>query len=661
MRSTGFGRLVVSLGGALPYAGIAVSLGAFVLVVALGRPHLGLKGLYIALPIIMASVWLLRCRGRDRVDAPDKAPTVQLSSLRFMQLAALNAVIFITSITVLAVSETRPPGYFVLMAAFSGIVLIQILGTKDQTGWQKGIIIGQLLMMGVNLTWSITLNYPLFIGGTDIPSHLHFIESILGSSRITDAMWRYEEFPLYHIGMASGIHVLGTDLINGYFILAALTYVPAILFAYLVFKAVTGNEWLSLVACFLFSLSGEFLYYGAYMVPRALAFVIFTIILYLLFRRPRTRETVAVLGLCTVTLVMTHQTTLAYVAGILALLVASMWLLSRPGPSPQVRFPAIYLGMLVGGFIVYLVAVARDFLAYIPRLLDLELITTISLRDILAPPTEAGPGAAAGSALSFMSTRADIMLFLFFAWLGLGYMLRRGRARAATTVAAIGTVGLACLVFYIPGPAHMLSGLVHQLLIYRIALPLTIFMSLAMAYGVVMLARELSAAKATRARRAAVPAIMTLLVAFAFSSAAHVNSTYDVPQFRTPDTGERRYYTEAELTAFSFVVDRVPTERPVHSDYLAARYFFPVHPRRVITQPDISYIEGDYVLLRAGELKERWLLFRGEAVGFRSEFYQYTVDPASPDEDILLHLASSDRIYENGENQIYALPVEWNT
>lgn len=650
---------VVRLGELLPYIGIVVVTAAFFLVIGLGRLDLSLRGLYLAIPIIIASIWLIRRKNLSEVAVEEDAPSVALSSSRFTQLTLLNALIFIVSIIMLLASETRPLGYFILMAAFAGIVFVQILGMTNHSSWQKGIILGELILLALNFIWSITLKYPLYFGGTDILPHLYFIDSILQSSHVTNAMGSYQYFPLYHIFLASGVEVLGLGLRDAFFILVALAYMPAILFAYLIFKSITGNERLSLIACLLFSVSGEFIFYGGYMVARALAFVLFMIIFYLLFRQPRSKGIIAILALSTVTIILTHQVTLIFLSVILALFVGFQWLLARPqaNPGSRIKFTWIYLAIFVPAFVSYWFIGAGGFGQRLISSLEMFESTYIPPTNI--PPTNIPPGGVTPLQLvvPYLVTIKDHiaeMLFLFFAWLGFAYLLRRATNKKYITCAAIGLLGLTCLVVYLPNPIHLLPQFNSIFQASRMVLLLTAFMSLAMAYGIVVLARSFKKNNGTLLRKTMILTITVLVVAFSFFSIACVKNASDAPSFRNPYFGERRYFTVAELSAFSFVQQHIPSETPIYSDNFAMRYFVG-RPADAITQADISYIKEGCLLLRTGELEDRWLAFCAGTYGFMGIPYKYNLETAEPNNNILNYLSSEERIYDNTGNQIYMM------
>lgn len=638
---------VVRLGRRLPYIGIVTVTVAFFLVIGLWQLGLGLRGLYLAIPIIIASVWLIRKKKKNlsEITAEADTPSVALSSSRFTQLTLLNALIFITSVILLFLSETRPVGYFILMALFGGIVFVQILGMTNHSSWQKGIILGELILLALNLTWGVTLKYPLYFGETDILVHLNFIDSILQSSHVTDVMGSYQYFPLYHISLASGVELLGVSLRDGFFILAALAYVPTILVAYLILKSVTGSERLSLIACFLFSVNAEFIYYGGYMATRSLAFVFVMIILYLLFRQPHSVGRIALLVLFSGTIILTHQTTLVYISVILALFVGFQWLMARPqsNPGSQIKFTSIYLAIFVAAFVSYWFIGTGGFVQ--------EAVSSVEIPDLINIPPQVevpgGVGLNVLAALAFIKDNIAKMLFLFFAWLGFAYLLSRATNKKYITPTAIGLLGLVCLIVYLPNPIHLLPLFTERFLIYRIPLLLTVFMSLVMAYGIVILTKDFRKNNGRLLKKATIPIITVLMVAFLFFSVGALKNASDVPSLRGPCS--RRYFTVAELSALSFVQQEIPSEICLYSDYLARRYFVGRNAT-TITYPDISYIEEGWVLLRTGELEDRWLLFsRG------GKIYKYNLEGVEPKDDIFTYLARENKVYGDGTSQSYII------
>ena len=638
---------VVRLGRRLPYIGIVTVTVAFFLVIGLWQLGLGLRGLYLAIPIIIASVWLIKKRKKNlsEITAEEDTPSVALSSSRFTQLTLLNALIFITSVILLFLSETRPVGYFILMALFGGIVFVQILGMSNHSSWQKGIVLGELVLLALNLIWSVTLKYPLYFGETDILVHLNFIDSILQSSHVTDVMGNYQYFPLYHISLASGVELLGVSLRDGFFILAALAYVPTILFAYLILKLVTGSERLSLIACFLFSVSGEFIYYGGYMVTRSLAFVFVMIILYLLLRQPRSVGRIALLVLFSGTIILTHQTTLVYISVILALFVGFQWLMARPqsNPGSQIKFTSIYLAIFVAAFVSYWFIGTGGFVQEVTS--SVEVSNGINIPSQVEVP--GGVGSNVLAALAFIKDNIAKMLLLFFAWLGFAYLLSRATNKKYITPTAIGLLGLVCLIVYLPNPIHLLPQFTKVFFIYRIPLLLTVFMSLVMAYGIVILTKDFRKNNGRLLKKATIPIIIVLMVAFLFFSVGAMKNASDVPSLR--GASGRHYFTVAELSALSFVQQKIPSEIRLYSDYLARRYFVGRNAT-TITHPDISYIEEGSLLLRTGELEDRWLLFsRGGTI------YKYNLEGAEPKDDIFTYLARENKVYDDGTSQSYII------
>ena len=152
---------------------------------------------------------------------------------------------------------------------------------------------------------------------------------------------------------------------------------------------------------------------------------------------------------------------------------------------------------------------------------------------------------------------------------------------------------------------------------------------------------------------------MVMMVAFSFFSITCVKNASDVPDLRGPYFGERGYFTEAELSAFTFVQEGIPSESEtlLYSDFLARRYFAD-RPAGIIAQPNISYIKQGYLLLRTGELEARWLLFFGRSLGFSAEFYKYNLETIEPEDDIFAYLALEDRVYDNRTNQVYLISTE---
>jgi len=326
--------------------------------------------------------------------------------------------------------------------------------------------------------------------------------------------------------------------------------------------------------------------------------------------------------------------------------VGFQWLMARPqsNPGSQIKFTSIYLAIFVAAFVSYWFIGTSGFVQ--------EAASSVEVSDLvnIAPPVEVSGGVGSNVlvALAFIKDNIAKMLFLFFAWLGFAYLLSRATNKTYITPTAIGLLGLLLLIVYLPNPLHLLPQFTDLFLIDRIPLLLTVFMSLAMAYGVVLLAESLKKNKIRLVKKMTIPIIIVLMVAFLFFSVAAMKNASDIPSLRGAVVG-RHYFTVAELSALSFVQQKIPSEITLYSDYYARRYFVDL-PTSIIAQPDVSYIEEGWVLLRTGELEDRWLLFwQGGTI------YKYNLEGAEPKDDIFTYLARENKVYDDGTSQSYII------
>lgn len=116
----------------------------------------------------------------------------------FLFLLALFFFCFSISLILLDVLNVRPIIYYGITTFLATSILLEIL-LFNSTKNKPAIILLQIMMLALNITWGVSLKYFYFIGRTDPLVHAWFIDNLINHGNITDVFGVYKPFPLWHI------------------------------------------------------------------------------------------------------------------------------------------------------------------------------------------------------------------------------------------------------------------------------------------------------------------------------------------------------------------------------------------------------------------------------------------------------------------------------
>ncbi|KCZ71727.1 hypothetical protein ANME2D_01781 [Candidatus Methanoperedens nitroreducens] len=520
------------------------------------------------------------------------------------------------------------------------ILFLEILSCKNN--FDKHLILIQIILLQLNLIWGQNLKYFFVFGYTDIFVHLYYIQSILDSFHITDAMDYYEYAPIYYIFNAMGIIIMGINTNVAFFILTALSYVPSTLFIYLIFKSLTKNEKISLLGVLFFAISRKFIFHGTYVIPLSLGFVIFLIIVFLLIKtneikifRSKTLFNLFLI-LFSFILIIEHQTTTIFVAFILLLLLLSEILIYKKDYIISRKYVLLFIcGFLAHWFFVQYVMVAN---------------TVYQMKKSVLYDNEVFSGALPITLGEFLLNSIDYMLIVFLAFIGIFcayYTADIHKNRIRNIVLLILPIAI---FFYIPGPAGLLGEI---FLTNRLPLLMMPFVVLAMAFGTIYLYTILYN-KNSRDRAIGISILIVGFFAF-FSMFNSVNS----PELNISwlNIESDLYFNEAEISGFSFLEGIFNNSiDAVYSDYHTwnyfSRYLSHFSKSYIIEQTDVGYINKGYIVLRIEEFKDKLLwLTEGRIVGIKGpKLYRYKY---SESDELIPTSELNQKIYDNSFISIY--------
>ena len=455
----------------------------------------------------------------------------------------------------------------------------------------------------------------------------------------------YVHFPLYHIWIALSSHVMAIDIQTTLFLITCPVYVIAIIFLYYLFKQVTVSAQISLLACLLYSIDSTVTFYGAYMVTRAAAYIGFVILLYLLiFREKRSdicnsKNTLfRVLAiLMTVYILLVHQVSTPMILSILLLLLCCEWFV---GSEKHLRSSFFVFEVVV--FLAYWLYVAFDFSNQLG-------ISRIRL-DVFQTPI-AMESVRPYSPLAFLFNNVDILVFLFFAIVGIGYLLWKQKPAYASV---LGLFALITIIFYIPTPLKTLWQIVWFIPLNRLMLFISPFMAIIMGWG---LHTMLGYLQRRSSAKIAISTVLLLFIVYCCGATGIIMAEED-PESRIS-------FTSGELDGFDHISSYVPYGSTLYSDYYTSRYFnkrfseadilgIPFYNSMPIgSVMDLPSYKEAYVIIPYSQFQEYGLIFRkGNELNPEGVPYPYL-----PSNETVLtltsNLAQKDKIFSSKFIELY--------
>lgn len=590
-------KLKLSPAVLLPYLIIVAMLIGFLLAFSLNRLDFAIRGLGIAIPALLSALLLLKIYRRDlNLDNP-----IHTFSCNKKTLMLLFGILYAISVCTLLLTSYRPWYYFVVISALYILIFIQIF-SKNMT---PATILLEITFIMMNLIYGVTLKYPLYFGWTDTLGHIFLSEVTYLSGHVIpeDLSISYAYFPLYHIFISESSYILGLDIKTSLFIVTCIPYVITVIFIYYIFNQIIQNKQISLLACILYSMSSVVVYYGTYMVTRTLAFVGFIILLYLLYKGAEGKNNKVVYKvlaiLMAVFLILVHQVSMPQIVILLSILLVCEWIINDKKYLKTNFF--MLLNVMFLGYWIYM------------AWLFMKHVIKTHIRPIYFEQPVIKSSIQPGNELSFLVTNIDSFMLVFFALIGIGYILWKGKPKYASV---FGLFALVTLILYIPNPLQTLWQTMNLFRFDRFMLFISPFMALVMGWGIYIFYNYLL--KKNVSKKICSVIIILMVAGFCFTSVVQQNAK-DCEDF--PWEQHRRYFSNEELQGFNYIFEHVPYGSTLYSDYYTERFFsqrefsksknlgLPFYSsRRIPSVNDISECKG-YITIRDKEFSNAGLRF----------------------------------------------------
>ncbi len=614
----------------------------FLWMFATGKLGYALRGLFTGIPAILSCLFIMFIYKKDvSLHDIDVYPSLSTKSLTY-----LFGIFYISSLVVLLLFQgSRPSYYFILILGLYLSIFFQIFSKNVN----PSLILAESFLVAANLIYSVTLNYDFYFGTTDILPHIFLSEvTAMSGQTIPTSLSDYAYFPLYHVFIAEASELLNISTKTSLFLVTAPIYAVTIIFLYYLFNYITNNRQISLLSCVLFSASSVVLYYGTNVITRTMAFIMFIILLYLVYgvNFKKDKLSLKVLSvIVAVFLTLVHNVSLPQLVLLLVLLLASEYVI---GNASYISKPFFILLNVI--FSAYWFFVAYMFVqrSLAPRLQS-QFLDSIVLT--------AGGAEVLQESLINLVGLLDKSIFLFFALIGIGFLLKNYKQNYASV---IGLFALLTLIFYVPNPLNTIWQFKVLFRVDRFMLFVSPFMAFVMGYGLYIFWNYMAKYSPKKVNA-------TFLVILLFSTFVLVSSVFSIGDSNfLGHEARHEYFTSEELSGFEHIFSYVPTNSSIYTDYYSSRFFYlPLIPATSAEMNISSYDNyriGDvnklpqykgYVLLRTKEFLRSGLYFGSEESTLRDTsnyFYQ-----GVPENKLELegNLAVLDKIYSNPSTDIF--------
>lgn len=623
------GKLVSIIAKAVPYAGFGGAAAVVIIGFMLGRSDLVIRSLYLLAPISAVMIIAIIKPDWIKNDFTDSSPRIKLSASIFQYLGLLFILIYIISICLLIGNEVRPLIYFILVGVMAALIFVEILSCGEEHSGRKGIILFQIVLVSANLIFGLTLRLPFYFGFGDVLTHMNYIDSIVKTGQVSDALGNYQYFPNFHIFNASGTLLSGMSLQTSYYIFNGLFFLVSIPIIYLLVSQLIKNVHLPLMATLVYSLSREVIFNGMYMITRVMAFIFCLLILYILIRSRGNLKLRTISLFLVIPLVMVHQTTLLHFSGILLALALIETCMYRNSWSIGMNFLLFFVIAYLG----YWFWQSYPFIA--------ESISNL----IIAPDfTRSLPTASEVPLFVTFTSNADLIVLVILVMIGIISLLY-----AHKQLVAIGTVfavfTLAASIIYFPGFNNILA---HILLTYRVALLVTPFIAFTTAAGLLLLIRRTSTDGEHMRSTLKIGISVCVIFVMTVLSTVILGNFNDLNYGKVFGNTNRQYFTESEIAAFSFSYQH-GRDIAYYGDDASLKYM-------------IDYLgmsQGEpFDSLKPESIRTGYMLFRKEELESRGQLSFITYDPVYQEylykgTDLQAKWEQENKIFDNGSVYLY--------
>lgn len=544
----------------------------------IGQPNLTILALYLGIPMILSPIIYTIYKN-------NRFKFVQLENRKFYFPMIIYFLSLAISIYLIYTHDIRPYLYYLTITIMIIIILLEILHF-DLSSKRSLIIILQIMIIVLNLSWGVTLNYYYFVSRTDPIVHVWWITNLLNSGYVTSVFDIYRYFPLWHILVSSLHQVLNLPipLHKIMFFTNGLIYSFAIPIIYLISSKIFKNEKISLLSALFLCIYPDFISSGMSSIARSVVFFLMLLLILLLLGYT-SRSKILLILVIVFALIAYHTASMPFILTIFLLIYIIQHIFITRSEDQLVK-PHIFVLMVIMT-LVYWIYQSIDLFQTIIGNISIEAPEGTLTQSIIDAPVN------------------EVLNYLQFSPLLLFVILGCIWALKSKDIDILGKIfcllGLLLSAIAFPGPVLLINKLARNFNLGRFGDYVIPFIVVAGAIGLYMLYM--------RSKKFQKYFVIILFAAMCLLSISNDFTASDNPLVKRPFY--TYYLTEEDITAFDRVAN--VTSGFVMSDYVTTRYIgnsiysAKSHILEVDTKNHYLLRDkpNDMILIRKGELLKR--------------------------------------------------------
>jgi len=521
-----------------------------------------INSIIFLIPIVLAYIFWFKFIKSDNTGQKNILfPSLASNKKNITVVYILFAIFFLITLLMVFLNEIRPWYYFFAISLLFCLVCIQCLVENVK----PGIILFELVIIQINIFFTLTFNYPLYFGATDIIYHIDLAKSVflLGKTIPNELLFTiYNQFPLYHIVISVFSNISGLTVQQSLFLIMGLIFSVTIFPLYCLFKLIFDSR-IALLSCILYATSSVIVFSGAYMVPRSFGFVVFVVLLFILFiMRARTKSILIFFLLSfpiILAIILSHHLTTFLVSLILITYLFLIFLLKINTKN----YLYILLSFLML-WIAYWIFFAEDFfLSAISNRFSIDAYSNLLITESTLVPV----GTLFDRFFHLFIVQIPNCILLFFVVFAFLCLITKINNKFYIFLSF---ATLLCLPIWLPTPLSNVYQLETLLYIGRMKLLVAPIIILIFGYGLV---KFFSYVHQKFGNKAILMGIVTILFCYSFFSMINI----DFNDYRRIDENVQNYdfkpfFNQDELDSLKFIYTKVEPESYIASDQIVTSY-----------------------------------------------------------------------------------------
>lgn len=536
------------------------------------------------------------------------------------ELLYLFIIVYSLSIIYLNFIYEKEIIYIILLTTLYLIIFFQVIGTQTN----PVLIIAELILTFINSTFSVNFLNSFYFGKSDTFLHIDYATIIFNSGRLLPAElgYPYVNYPVLHILISTGSHILNISLIKSNFLLTSLIFPLSIIFIFCIFRFLIGER-IALLGCLLYSTTSEIVTSGLPTNPYCVAFIYFNILFFLIVKiNSKNKNKVIFYGLLipiVVVLIYTHHASLFLILGIFLIFYLSIALFQYFTQETEKfnPFPIILVTIAFAVHWFYAATVlSRSMMWQVQFFLnENELLDSISIAPIDTPISY---GIFEGNNF-FLISNLPFCILMFFILIGIGFVIKQKFQKYLWGYAII---AFFFFPLYLPLATDYLKTLseyaANRFILYTSPIIMIIF-----AIGFYFILNY----RSKYPKKYIIIALTLVFIIYSFTGLINI-AGYDYKYIPFSDPYSS-YFNKEDIASINFFDKYTENDATILSDYIPYRYFL---MKNYNTMEDIGLRyyqiqilknigsnseEVGYIFYRNGELKKNnYLILASQRVPY---------------------------------------------